>query len=34
MQELGLCSDLCRSPYLKLTLKEKNNIRKLSKLII
>jgi 4-hydroxy-tetrahydrodipicolinate synthase len=34
MQELGFCSDLCRSPYLKLTLKEKNNIRKLSKLII
>ena len=34
MQELGLCSDLCRSPYLKLTLKEKNHIRKLSKLII
>ena len=34
MQELGFCSDLCRSPYLKLALKEKNNIRKLSKLII
>ena len=34
MQELGFCSDLCRSPYLKLTLKEKNYIRKLSKLII
>jgi len=34
MQELGFCSDLCRSPYIKLTLKEKNNIRKLSKLII
>ena len=34
MQELGFCSDLCRSPYLKLTLKEKNNIRELSKLII
>jgi len=34
MQELGFCSDLCRSPYLKLTLKEKNKVRKLSKLII
>ena len=34
MKELGFCSDLCRSPYLKLALKEKNNIRKLSKLII
>ena len=34
MQELGFCSDLCRSPYLKLTFKEKNNIIKLSKLII